>query len=606
MSEAYKQQDYWSYDTGYSSHQEESEELTYSQSGVVQDGIILKYTHNKCRGQVMKSCKQRSYSAKLWSEWPLEPSETNKQSYKCKMLTFDREGDSESHQSEEFIVTDFDFNEEEKYNEENMSQIYYNEFLPSLDKPVPSQPSEAAAISKLADEVVVKSRKYENHKRLEPSWSTMRTIVISVMFQKNILPSIIPQELEFDISTVKRNSLRYFSTSGLAQFTCPEGHTWQSWGHCYMDFWMKRICYRYTKWCRSCHLNGIPSFSESTFWKMAKSAAWLYLHRTGTSPKRDAIFFMSRMWHEQPSECEPEPTETEIRNVILTAMAEKNITPLDIPREKSFDITAVTMDSLRYFSTKTFAWIECDNGHKRSSIHSWCFVDLKEQQIAYRYELPCLNCGASTKMSLMSDSIPNMATAVVKSFLAKQRRLERRRDGRVESFHSTCTSLKSFIKNENRNYVSQDDDVPQRAFKSITFKMATTKDKKPHFVKPLPEPETSDQAIKEIILKKMKENYLIPSDIPKERKFDIMKFSPWSLRYFRTKGFAILRCNLCKTFKHAVMVCYIDLSDRTICYKVRKSCDLCGNLMLTDYTSSSIEKMASFAAEQFDNLTDPI
>ena len=124
---------------------------------------------------------------------------------------------------------------------------------------------------------------------------------------------------------------------------------------------------------------------------------------------------------------EPEPSEDEIRDIILEVMREGDVTPVQIPNEGRFVIERAE-HSKRYFETKGFAWFCCPEGHNRwPSAHSWCFLDLKKQVICHRYTQDCRKnkCETSVDPGFTEEAVEKMAKYAVKKFLTRTGRRAR-------------------------------------------------------------------------------------------------------------------------------------------------------------------------------------
>ena len=89
--------------------------------------------------------------------------------------------------------------------------------------------------------------------------------------------------------------------------------------------------------------------------------------------------------------------------------------------------------SVRYFEAKGFAWFTCKKPHDNKgnfkcwpSAHSWCFIDIKKQEICYRDEQKCKahNTAAQLGPEFTEEAIQKMAKWVVKGFLIKTRRIQ--------------------------------------------------------------------------------------------------------------------------------------------------------------------------------------
>ena len=129
----------------------------------------------------------------------------------------------------------------------------------------------------------------------------------------------------------------------------------------------------------------------------------------------------------------PEISPAAIRAIILKELAMHEVnTEFDIPDERYFRSPENHEGSLRYFESKGFAWFTCKKQHKPNnkikrwpSAHSWCFIDLKKQEICYRYEQECNahNIVAQPGPEFTEEAIQKMAKLVVNRFLIKTGRI---------------------------------------------------------------------------------------------------------------------------------------------------------------------------------------
>ena len=115
----------------------------------------------------------------------------------------------------------------------------------------------------------------------------------------------------------------------------------------------------------------------------------------------------------------PEPPAAEIKEIINDIMEEEEVYPMDIPREGLFHPAKVNKKSLRYYSTKGFAWFCCPKRHHRwPSAHSWCYLDLRKQKICtHRYKQQCKVCDTSVSPEFSSEAIEHMARYAVEQYL---------------------------------------------------------------------------------------------------------------------------------------------------------------------------------------------
>ena len=113
-----------------------------------------------------------------------------------------------------------------------------------------------------------------------------------------------------------------------------------------------------------------------------------------------------------------------IKKIIRDAMAEKGVEERDVPDEAPFISPAYAQSSKRYIEVKGFAWFSCPKKHHRwPSAQSWCFIDLKEQEICYRDNQKCKKCNSGASPEFTRESIEKMAQYAVKKFLIKTKRL---------------------------------------------------------------------------------------------------------------------------------------------------------------------------------------
>ena len=124
---------------------------------------------------------------------------------------------------------------------------------------------------------------------------------------------------------------------------------------------------------------------------------------------------------------EPEPSQDEIKEIILEIMRGENVTPSQVPYEGAFSIDSASY-SKRYFETKGFAWFCCPMQHNRwPSAHSWCYLDLKKQEICYRDQQNCRkdNCETAVQPGFTEEAVEKMARYAVKQFLIRTGRKSR-------------------------------------------------------------------------------------------------------------------------------------------------------------------------------------
>ena len=124
------------------------------------------------------------------------------------------------------------------------------------------------------------------------------------------------------------------------------------------------------------------------------------------------------------SSYQPEMSTAAIKKIIQDAMARENVKEKDIPEEGPFISPAHAQSSKRYIEVKGFAWFSCPKKHHRwPSAQSWCFIDLKRQEICYRDYQKCKKCNSGASPEFTRESIEKMAQYAVKRFLIKTKRL---------------------------------------------------------------------------------------------------------------------------------------------------------------------------------------
>ena len=121
-----------------------------------------------------------------------------------------------------------------------------------------------------------------------------------------------------------------------------------------------------------------------------------------------------------------EPSPDEIRDIILEAMKEEDIYPEDVPEEeeKPFDIGNNLYQSCRYFTKHGLGQFHCSDKNW-SSVLAWCYIDLKEQEICYRYYQKCHSCDKKVWPKFFKEAIENMVYLAVQSFLIRTGRKEK-------------------------------------------------------------------------------------------------------------------------------------------------------------------------------------
>jgi len=121
-----------------------------------------------------------------------------------------------------------------------------------------------------------------------------------------------------------------------------------------------------------------------------------------------------------------EPSADEIKEIILDAMESEDVYPEDVPEEKPFDVNDQhhLRKSCRYFRKHGFGIFDCRD-KDWASVFSWCYIDLKEQEICYRYYQKCQTCDGKVLPKYDKGAIKKMAALAVESFLIRTGRKER-------------------------------------------------------------------------------------------------------------------------------------------------------------------------------------
>ncbi|XP_064394033.1 uncharacterized protein MAL13P1.304-like isoform X4 [Halichondria panicea] len=159
-------------------------------------------------------------------------------------------------------------------------------------------------------------------------------------------------------------------------------------------------------------------------------------HEDDGSPDNDDDDF-----HTEPnnrrSKYAPEISPAAIRAIILKELVIQRVNTVDIPEDEG-DFTSPEnhKNSLRYYEFKGFAWFTCREQHEPdspdikirrwASARSWCFIDLKKQEICYRDTQECKvdNIVAQPGPEFTEEVIQKMAKWVVKGFLLKTGRIQ--------------------------------------------------------------------------------------------------------------------------------------------------------------------------------------
>ncbi len=143
----------------------------------------------------------------------------------------------------------------------------------------------------------------------------------------------------------------------------------------------------------------------------------------------------------------PEPSAAVIKETILDIMKEHRVHPQDIPPEPKPHFPCELLGSLRYFNTKAFAWFSCPKRHKRwPSAHAWCYLDLKEMEICYRFLQECNQCNKDAQPEFSVESVKRMATFAVQMYLRRTGKLVRE----DHSFHSEPLTAEGKPHDEDR------------------------------------------------------------------------------------------------------------------------------------------------------------
>jgi len=141
---------------------------------------------------------------------------------------------------------------------------------------------------------------------------------------------------------------------------------------------------------------------------------------------------------------EPEVSAADIRSIIKDEMRKQNVSAEDIRKETEVEVAFIGPDhhrgSKRYFEAEGFAWFNCfkvakHNRVKRwASAHAWCFIDLKELQICYRYKQECNKCNlaADKGPEFTRYALNKMARYAVRGFLIRTGRIQVKRKSPVE------------------------------------------------------------------------------------------------------------------------------------------------------------------------------
>ena len=138
----------------------------------------------------------------------------------------------------------------------------------------------------------------------------------------------------------------------------------------------------------------------------------------------------------------------DIKSLIHAAMNESNITANEIPKEDSFFVPCdVPRKSKRYFEAEGFAWFVCPKKHNCwLSAHSWCFIDLKKEEICYRDKQKCKVCETDVSPQFIQEAVQKMAVNAVKKYLKRAgRKMQFHLDlyAKVPTGNSSATQLES-------------------------------------------------------------------------------------------------------------------------------------------------------------------
>ena len=431
------------------------------------------------------------------------------------------------------------------------------------------------------------AKKFVNKTRSfsEAKPATVEKMILKAMLDKSVLPSEIPEEPDFDLSTVKRYSKRYFYTMGFGLFICPANHCWHcNHSPCYLDLRTCVICYRFEMKCKECGAAVEPLYPFEDMKKMASFVV-------------DLCLVCSTGWTSR-SKRRSEPSKAKIEAIILGAMVEQGVLPSQIPSEQVFNLSSVTRNvSKRYFFSKSFAQILCPQEHWQSS-HSHLYLDLKTRQICHRHEVICRICRTPAKPQFSCEAIQKIARYSVNQYLILTRR-EGGSDisdiGMVEKWMKSNTPASS----STTHWGEREGDimsVNEMVDGFHTVKGATTSGSSN--IQGQPQSCTSE-IIEAIILRAMIDNYISPDNIPAERKFDIpANVKPRSVRYFKAKGFARLSCHHCRSYDPSSAYCYVDLKTQTI-YCFNQKCKTCGSLMDPQFSLEAVKEMALYSVDQF-------
>ena len=121
-----------------------------------------------------------------------------------------------------------------------------------------------------------------------------------------------------------------------------------------------------------------------------------------------------------------EPSPEIIKEIISEEMKKEGITTTDIPDEIFSIDDPKIRKSLRYFDKHGVGQFHCPKGDNDwTSVFSWCFIDLKEQKINYRYYEECQNCDCKANPKFSKEIIEKMARLAVITFLERTGRRER-------------------------------------------------------------------------------------------------------------------------------------------------------------------------------------
>lgn len=163
----------------------------------------------------------------------------------------------------------------------------------------------------------------------------------------------------------------------------------------------------------------VISYTVTVFLRVARPFWFSAIHESLLCVPADEVLEASAaVGTPKRSQYEPEvPAET-IKQIIRDAMSARGIKDDHIPEEGPFISPEKAKGSRRYFEVKGFAWFSCPKRHKHwPSAHSWCFIDLKKQNICYRDTQKCKKCESTAEPEFTRESIERMAEFVIRRLL---------------------------------------------------------------------------------------------------------------------------------------------------------------------------------------------